>query len=86
MVQNKQNGLKPDETAEMNHGFSPDSGDHRGSLERPESWKKPGKHCGISTVFSGLEDGWLECSSADYVFASRWASSLSSASVKLSYR
>lgn len=86
MIQDKQDGLKPDETAEMNHVFSPDSDEHRGRLESPESWKKPGTYCGISTIFSGLEDGWLECSSAGYVFASRWASSLSSASVKLSYR
>lgn len=42
MIQDKQDGLKPDETAEMNHVFSPDSDDHRGRLERPESWKKPG--------------------------------------------
>lgn len=86
LFQDKQDGLKPDETAEMNHGFSPDLGDHRGRLEMLENRKKPGKHCGVSTISSGLEDGWLECSSAGYVFASRWASFLSSASVKLSYR
>ena len=44
MIQDKQDGLKPDETAEMNHVFSPDSDDHRGRLERPESWKKPGTY------------------------------------------
>ena len=86
MIQDKQDGLKPDETAGMNHVFSPDSGDHRGRLERPESWKKPGTYCGISTLCSGLEDEKLEFSSVNYTFTSRWASSLSSASVKLSYR
>lgn len=57
----------------------------RGELERPESWKKPGKHCGIGTPCSGLEDGGLEFSSVDYVFARRQASPISSASVKSSY-
>ena len=86
LFQGKQDELKPDETAGMNHGFSPDSGDHRGRLEMLENRKKPGKHRGVSIIFSGLEDGWLEFSSVNYTFASRWASSLSSASVKLSYR
>ena len=59
MIQDKQDGLKPDETAEINHIFSPDSGEHRGRLESPESWKKPGTYCGISTIFSGLRtDVW----------------------------
>ena len=55
MVQDKQDGLKPDETAGMNHVFSPDSGDHRGRLERPESWKKPGTYCGITHYVPGLK-------------------------------
>lgn len=86
MVQDKQDGLKPDETAGMSHSFSPDLDGHRGETGKSGKPEKARKALWCKHNISGLEDGWLECSRAGYVFARRWASSMSSASVKFSYR
>lgn len=43
MVQDKQNGLKPDETAGMSHSFSPDLDGYRGETGKsgkPEKARK----------------------------------------------
>ncbi len=41
MIQDKQDGLKPDETAEMNHVFSPDSDNHGGGWKVRKAGKSP---------------------------------------------